>query len=134
MQRFQLARGLGNQKLHFPMSGVKTQRDGPAVFSAQTAVRAENQKFRIEQPRRLPAHPRILTKPKEISRRLFQQHLRRQRKRTGRARRMGRDISQLRSVRLQYRLERNVLDYGLLMLLVYIGVALPCALGYSCRS
>jgi hypothetical protein len=47
---------------------------------------------------------------------------------------MRRDIAQLRSFRLQYRFQRNLLDYSLLMFLVYIGVALPRALGYSCRS
>ena len=102
MQRLQLTRGLGNQKAHFPMSGVKPERDRPTVLRAQTAMCAENQKLRIEQPRRIPTHSRILAQAEEISRRLFQQHFRRQRERTRWACCMRREVAQLRSVRLQH--------------------------------
>ena len=49
-------------------------------------MRAQNQKLRIEQPRRLPAHARVLAQPKEISRWLREQHLRRQWQRARRPR------------------------------------------------
>ncbi len=56
---------------------------------AQPAMRAQNQNLRPQQPRRIPSHAHILAQPKQIPRRLRQQHLRRNRQLSRRPRRMG---------------------------------------------
>ncbi len=65
-QRLQLARGFGHQQTHFPVAGVKAQRDRLAVLRAQAAMRAQNQKLGIEQARGIPAHAGILRQAEEI--------------------------------------------------------------------
>jgi hypothetical protein len=45
------------------MAGVITQRDRRTILSPNTAVRAQNQKFRIAQSLRIPAHTGILRQP-----------------------------------------------------------------------
>ena len=73
----QFARGFGDEQSDFPMSGMKTERDGSSIGRANTAVGAENEELGIEQARRFPSHARILREAEEIAGGLRQQHLRR---------------------------------------------------------
>ena len=75
-QRFQLPRGFGHQQAHLPVTGVKAQRNGFAVFRAQAAMRTQDQEFRIEQSRRLPPHAGILRQAEQVAGGLGEQHLR----------------------------------------------------------
>ena len=65
------------------MAGVETESDGLAIFRAQAAMRAQDQKLRIEESIRLPTHAGVLTQAEEISRWLREQHLRSERKQPG---------------------------------------------------
>ena len=88
-ERFQLASSLGHQQADFPVAGVKAERDGFAILRAQAAMRAQNQKLRIEEAIRLPAHSCVLREAEEIAGGLSEEHLGRERKRSrgaGRAR------------------------------------------------
>ena len=87
-QRLQLARCLGHQQAHLPMAGMKSKRNGLAVFGAQAAVGAQDQEFGIEKAGGIPAHPGALRQTEEIARGLGEQHLRGERQRTGRAARV----------------------------------------------
>ena len=105
LERFQLARGLGDEQTHLPVAGVKSQRDGFAVFRAQTAVRAQDQKLRIEQPRRIPSHAGILRQAEEIAGGLGEQHLRRERQRARGTCRVRGDAQNLGAAILQNRVQ-----------------------------
>ncbi len=59
-ERFQLARSLSHQQADFPVAGVEAERDGLAIFRAQAAVGAQDQKFGVEESTRLPAHSGVL--------------------------------------------------------------------------
>ena len=83
--RLQLPRGLSHQQPDFPVSGMKAESYGLAVFCAQAAVGAEDQKLGIEQPLRLPTHAGILRETEEIARGLGKQHLRCERQSSGRS-------------------------------------------------
>ena len=104
-QRFQLARRLGHQQADFPVAGVKAERDGLAVLRAQAAVRAQDQELRIEESIRLPAHAGVLRQAEEIAGGLGEQHLRRERQRTLRARRVCGHVKEIGALRLQHRAE-----------------------------
>ena len=61
------------------MTGVKAERNRFAIFRAQAAVRAQDQKLRIEKTIRLPSHSRVLREAEKIAGGLSQEHLRRKR-------------------------------------------------------
>ena len=75
-ENLQLTRGFRNQQADLPMTGVEAESDRIAVLGAQSAVRAEDEKLRVEQATWIPAHARILGQSEEISGWLGEQHLR----------------------------------------------------------
>ncbi len=101
-QRFQLARGLGHQQADLPVAGVKAERDGLAIFRAQAAVRAQDQKLGIEKAIRVPAHSGVLREAEKIAGGLGEQHLGRKRQRSGRAGRMRVHAKQADVICFQY--------------------------------
>ena len=50
-----------------PMAGVIAEGDGRAIRRADAALGAEDQKFRLAERVRVPAHPGILGQAKEIA-------------------------------------------------------------------
>ncbi len=76
MQGFQFASCFRHQETDFPVAGVETEGDGLSAVGAQAAVGAEDQKLRIEQAIRVPAHTGILTQAEKIPGGLSEQHLR----------------------------------------------------------
>ncbi len=75
MQRLQFAGCLGHEQADLPVSGMEAESDGRAVFSAQAAMRAQDQELGIEQAIRVPAHAGVLSQAEEIARWLREQHL-----------------------------------------------------------
>ena len=80
--RLQFPRCLCDQQADFPVPGVKSERNGLAVFRAQAAMRAEDQKLRIEETIRLPAHSGVLGETEKIAGGFGEKHLGRQRQRS----------------------------------------------------
>jgi len=110
MQQLQFARCLGHQQAHLPVAAVKAQSDGLAIFGAQAAMRAQDQKLGIKQPRRLPTHAGILRQAEEVARGLRQQHLGRQRQSAFRAAGMRGYIKQFAAFGFKHRREGDVCD------------------------
>jgi hypothetical protein len=91
-QAAQLFRRSLNLDRDFPMTGVIAERDGFAVRSAQSALRAENQKLFAPQFARFPTHPGVLRESEDIAARAVQKHLGSEGQRSGRARRFGANV------------------------------------------
>ena len=94
--RFQLFRCCLNEQVHFPMAGVIPERDRRTIASAQTAVRAEDQKFLAVELGRVPAHARILAPSEEVAGWAREQHFRSQRERALRTGGVCPDIKKMR--------------------------------------
>src|SRR5690349_9634490 len=58
------------------MSSMISKRDRRAVWPAQSALRAQNEKLFAPKLLRIPAHAGILSEAEQISARLVQQHVR----------------------------------------------------------
>ena len=71
---------------------MKSQCDRRAIFRAQPTVRAENQDLCAEKLVSSPTHADVEAKSKHISRRLVDQHVRRNRQLASRAGRMSRKV------------------------------------------
>src|SRR5215831_14529380 len=56
------------------MPGVKAESDRRPIFSAEPAMRAKNEEFRVEQPLRRPTHAGVLAQSEQIARWLGEKH------------------------------------------------------------
>jgi hypothetical protein len=74
-QSFQLARGFGNQQTDFPVTGVKSKRDGSAIIGSCSTMCAENQDLRTTELVGRPTHSDIQAETKDVSRWLVDQHV-----------------------------------------------------------
>ncbi len=107
MERLQFTCRLGDEQADFVVPGVKAKSDGPTVFAPQAAMGAQNQEFRIEKARRLPAHSGALGQTEQVSRRLIEQHFRGDRQLARRTRRMRVDAEYAVAGRFQNRFKRD---------------------------
>ena len=88
-----VAGDLLRRRLHlhadFPVPGVVAQRDRASVSGADAALGADDQHLFAGQPVGVPAHPGVLRHAEQVAAGGFHQHLRGQRQRALRPRRVG---------------------------------------------
>src|SRR5207302_9858913 len=79
----QLDGGGFDQQSDFPVASVETKRDRLSIRRAQTALRADDQKFFAPKLGRIPAHAGILGEAENVAAGLVEEHFRRERELAG---------------------------------------------------